>query len=343
MPKGELVMLSGSYNATKFRINGAYVSEKLDGMRAIWLPETRGWASKDVPFFNGARDNRDYTCSGFWSRLGKPISVPDWFCETMPKYPLDGELFLGRGLFNETISVCRTLNPTDDSWKKIKYMVFDMPSYEKFYSFRDINTPNYEFMFYGNEHERFGVSSGPWWKPQRISDVLRYLRVQKANWADHVRLLEQELLPTILEKANSRLEEIYKDVIDAGGEGVMIRMAHSVWEPTRSKELVKLKPEKDIEGNVCGYTLGHGKLEGKIGSFRIKLDSGKEVDVSGFTDKERELFIPPGMILPQPGDYVKISISTLFPINTRITVKYNELTPDGIPRFPRYFRKRTDQ
>jgi DNA ligase-1 len=52
------------------------MSEKLDGMRAVWDGE------------------------GLYSRTGKPVSAPPSFFEQLPPgFALDGELFLGRKRF----------------------------------------------------------------------------------------------------------------------------------------------------------------------------------------------------------------------------------------------------
>jgi len=51
------------------------VSEKLDGIRAIW---------------DGYQ---------FSSRQGHPIYAPAWFTQHFPTRPLDGELWIGRGQF----------------------------------------------------------------------------------------------------------------------------------------------------------------------------------------------------------------------------------------------------
>lgn len=78
---------------------GWYMSEKLDGIRALWA-------------------------FGFSSRNNKPFIAPDWFTETIPmKYILDGELWMGRGRFNETSGQVRRKKNQD--WAQMKYMVFD--------------------------------------------------------------------------------------------------------------------------------------------------------------------------------------------------------------------------
>lgn len=79
---------------------GWWISEKLDGVRAYW-------------------DGKN-----FISRLGNKFAPPAWFKEGMPNMKLDGELWMGRGLLQKTVSVVRSAG-LDDPWKKITYMVFD--------------------------------------------------------------------------------------------------------------------------------------------------------------------------------------------------------------------------
>jgi DNA ligase 1 len=42
--------------------------------------------------------------------------------------PLDGELFLGRGRFQECMSIVRRHVPDPLAWSHIRFMVFDAPS-----------------------------------------------------------------------------------------------------------------------------------------------------------------------------------------------------------------------
>ena len=84
-------------NAT--RPEGWWMSEKLDGVRAIWDGEN------------------------FRSRGGNIFHAPAWFKAGLPALPLDGELFVGRGKFNEAVSIVRA---TSKDWTPIKYLVFDI-------------------------------------------------------------------------------------------------------------------------------------------------------------------------------------------------------------------------
>ena len=64
-------------------VNGWWMSEKLDGVRAYW-------------------DGKQ-----FFSRQGNRFYAPDWFLAGLPNMPLDGELWLGRKAFQRTVSIVR--------------------------------------------------------------------------------------------------------------------------------------------------------------------------------------------------------------------------------------------
>jgi DNA ligase-1 len=91
------------------------VSEKLDGIRAVW------------------------TGSDFYTRNKKVVHAPAWFKAAMPQgRPYDGELFAGRGKFKQVSSTVRKLVPVDDEWKSIQYVVFDRPVADPGRPFADV-------------------------------------------------------------------------------------------------------------------------------------------------------------------------------------------------------------
>lgn len=56
------------------------------------------------------------------SRLGNPFTPPQWLLDKLPKdVTLDGELFGGRGEFQTTVSIVKTIN--DPHWKDITFQV----------------------------------------------------------------------------------------------------------------------------------------------------------------------------------------------------------------------------
>lgn len=79
------------------------VSEKLDGVRAIW-------DGKTLVF-----------------RSGHPVDAPRWFLDGLPDQPLDGELWLGRGNFERLSGIVRRTTPIDDEWRQVRYMIFELP------------------------------------------------------------------------------------------------------------------------------------------------------------------------------------------------------------------------
>lgn len=98
------LMLAHSWNAEQHQPHEFLMSEKLDGMRALW---------------NGKQ---------LVSRQGNPIEAPDFFIEGLPEnMALDGELFAGRGEFQRTVSIARRKNG-GEMWRDLKYVVFDAPS-----------------------------------------------------------------------------------------------------------------------------------------------------------------------------------------------------------------------
>ena len=90
---------------------GYYMSEKLDGYRAILY--------------------KNHDDAGFFSRNNKPFNAPkNYIKEITDRLPigtvLDGELYTKRGDFSG-MGVIRKKVPIESEWNKITYMVFDLP------------------------------------------------------------------------------------------------------------------------------------------------------------------------------------------------------------------------
>lgn len=87
---------------------GWWVSEKLDGIRAVW------------------------TGCELLTRNGKKIHAPNWFYEKFPKkIALDGELYLGREQLHRVQMTIMDHHKNNYLWEKIKYYVFDVPDSSK--------------------------------------------------------------------------------------------------------------------------------------------------------------------------------------------------------------------
>lgn len=79
------------------------VSEKYDGVRALWDGQTLRF------------------------RSGRSVAAPAWFTARLPRQPLDGELWLGRRRFDELSGLVRARTPDDAGWRQLRYMVFELP------------------------------------------------------------------------------------------------------------------------------------------------------------------------------------------------------------------------
>ena len=140
----EYLQLAHVYKPDKHGIGGWYASEKLDGMRAYWDGGiSRGKLTSQVPYANTAKDFKRLTppvASGLWSRYGKVIHAPDWFLDKLPEnLPLDGELYMGVGRFQDLISCVKRYKA---DWEEVQYIVFDSPSDYYMFSPGKINNPN---------------------------------------------------------------------------------------------------------------------------------------------------------------------------------------------------------
>lgn len=76
-----------------------------------------------------------------------------------------------------------------------------------------------------------------------------------------------------------------------GEEGMIIKVANSVWEDARSKNCVKLKAEESFDALVIGVELGTGKYADMIGALVCTSSCGKlKFNVgTGFNDNDRSL------------------------------------------------------
>jgi len=278
--KGTGVLLAKNYE-DDIDIEGWWASEKWDGYRAIW---------------NG---------KNFCSRSGGSFDVPDWYCSVMPPgIALDGELWLGRGKFEECGLLRRKkpvkpvlLTKWENDWKKldVKYNVFDIMNMNSGFEDR-MKELEKLCKVRTNCMKKLGVLGG--------KSILEFTKQTKVSKSEAI--------------------EMAKEVIKGKGEGIMLREPGSLYDPKRSKTLYKIKEVDDMEVVIDGYKNGKGKYINILGSFTCSLVGKPDIkcNVSGMNDEIRN-------------SYLKTH-----PIGTVITITYNGLTKFGKPRHPRYLRIR---
>jgi DNA ligase-1 len=84
---------------------GFWVSEKFDGVRAVWDGQVLRF------------------------RSGRVITAPAWFLSALPRLALDGELWMAHGAFDRLSGVVRQAEPDEQAWRAVKYLVFDVPGH----------------------------------------------------------------------------------------------------------------------------------------------------------------------------------------------------------------------
>lgn len=234
-PAGEAVppplMLAQRYEAG-IDVRDYWISEKLDGVRGYW---------------DGSR---------LLTRGGRRIRTPDWYTAGWPHVPLDGELWIGRGRFDEVSGIVRRQQPEDGAWQRVRYMVFDLPAHP------------------GTFDERLAA----------LRDLIGRLRI------DWLQLVAQFRLDS-----PAALEARLADIVSAGGEGLMLHRAAALRQARRSEDLLKLKAHDDAEAQVIGHEPGQGRYRGMLGALRVRTADGREFRLgTGFTDAQRRSPPPPG-------------------------------------------------
>ncbi|MFT5505782.1 MAG: DNA ligase-1 [Gammaproteobacteria bacterium] len=217
----------------------------------------------------------------FTSRQGNPINAPSWFTEPLPDMDLDGELWIARGSFDVLSGIVRSKVDNHPGWKSVKYMVFDLPQ-----------------------------SSAQF--DRRIPLMQRI--INQIN-VPYIQMVEQ----TKYSNTITLMAEL-DQMVDAGGEGLMLHRGGAFYHGNRNDDLLKLKKFEDAEATVLAYLPGKGKYLGLMGSMVVKMVKGIQFKIgTGFSDKERAN--PP-------------------PIGSIITFKYYGLTANGVPRFASFLRIR---
>lgn len=362
----EFLQLADTYNPAKNKIAGFYISEKLDGTRCFWDGGiTRGMKTSDVPWASlidpktGQPKKKVKSLStGLWSRYGNPIMAPDAFLNALPACPLDGELWAGRGNFQLCRSICGG-DEADSRFDKISYAVYSSPALTHIFATGEIKNANMVLKtdmediakFVKRRVKAFGGDFKSAKENSTFEDELLFLREVIESENDRCFLHRQSKLPNDEASARETADVCVSNVLDKGGEGLIIRDPSSIWTPKRHKGLLKFKPFEDAEAEVIGYICGkegkQGNVLGKIGALVVRTTSLKnnvEFEIgSGLTFEDREFATDlgakvaariPGQKMPSGYDGKHIKIGQT------VTFKYRELSDDNIPKEGRYWRKR---
>ncbi|CAK1256751.1 ATP-dependent DNA ligase [Klebsiella phage vB_Kpl_K59PH2] len=79
------------------------------------------------------------------------------------------------------------------------------------------------------------------------------------------------------------VESHFQQALDLHHEGLMIKRFYHSWEPRRTTNWMKMKPEAEVDVEIIGYVEGKGEFAGLVGSLIGRAADGSTVDFSGFT------------------------------------------------------------
>jgi len=206
-------------------INQYWLSEKLDGMRGYW---------------NGKQ---------LLTRQGHVINNPQWFTKSWPNIPMDGELWIKRDYFQQTMSCIRRKLIDELCWQSVHFMIFDLPKHDGTFT-------------------------------ERITAMKQLTK--KIN-SSYLSMIEQFKLTTVEE-----LHQTLNKIVDNNGEGLMLHHGGAYYHIGRTNNIMKLKKHYDAEAVVMAHIGGKGKYQGLLGALQVKTTEGITFKIgSGFNDKER--------------------------------------------------------
>lgn len=212
-----------------------WISEKYDGLRGFW---------------DGQR---------LRTRGGETIQAPTWFTAGWPDQPMDGELWAGRGHFEQALSTVRQGVPDEAAWRTIRFMVFDLPAHPGDFTER--------IMAYQQLVARLNL---PWLQA-----------VPQHRATTHTDLM-------------TRLDRMVRE----GGEGLMLHRGSSRYRAVRSDDLLKVKTHEDAEARVLAHLPGKGRHANRLGSLLVQTTDGLSFRLgTGLSDALRQNPPPVGSLV----------------------------------------------
>jgi DNA ligase 1 len=203
-----------------------WVSEKFDGIRGYW-------------------DGQQLLTRG-----GNVLNVPAWFTEGWPNTPMEGELWAGRGQFSTVSSVMQHTQAPDASWRKLRFMVFDLPKHPSVFR-------------------------------ERVEAYTNLVKAIGLSWV--------EAVPQMHVSSDANLQQILNDKVSAGAEGLMLHRAQAYYKSGRSDDQLKVKTYEDAEARVIAHLVGTGQYSGQTGALLVQTTQGLRFKLgTGLSAQDRQ-------------------------------------------------------
>ena len=272
-----------------------YSQPKLDGIRCVVRKESDKLVGR-------TRNGKEIEC------IPHILKSLNGFFLAFPKAILDGELYNHdlRDNFNKITSLVRKQKPIQSSNMTDK-------------AFAKKCTEFQERLAEAEDTIQYHIYDAP-----RINDVI----AEKHSFDHRIEELQAHLTQSkhihIVETNEAytlgNLNNLYNQYLEQGYEGQMVRKSLSSYENKRSKSLLKRKEFVDAEYKVVDIEIGNGNRSGTakhLVCYCPKTQRTFNSNIKGNFDYLKEIY-----------DNRKEYIGQM------ATIKYFQLTPDGIPRFP---------
>lgn len=238
------------------------------------------------------------------SRKGKEYSIPhikQWANEHKYLLPLDGELYNHKELtFQEIVSAVKKESETTS---RLSYVVYDIPVENM--KFASMTT----FPYVCNDYETECTMVYP--GPNRLN---RLCIIDKLPDKGPIKISGWRICNSF-----DDIKHYHDECVEDGYEGIIIRNGDGIYEfGFKSSNLIKYKEFVDDEFDIIDVVEATGRDAGtavfvcvtKDGKkFNVKPKGDKKLRSEYFSNREKY-------------------------INKKLTVKYQGLSDDGIPRFP---------
>ncbi len=205
-------------------VAGWLMSEKLDGVRGYW-------------------DGRQ-----LWSKNGSVFHPPPDFVADLPSFALEGELWGGRGSFEMTAAVVKSLEDSE-GWHHLRFAIFDVPR-------------------------------APGGFTRRIEQATVWFAAHPSAYAF---VIPQQLVSdrAAMQRELARIEHL-------GGEGLIVRDPGAPYLAGRRPEILKVKSFTDAEAVVVDHLPGQGQNAGRLGALLVEMADGRRLKIgTGFTVAQR--------------------------------------------------------
>lgn len=236
------------------------------------------------------------TRKGMFSRNGNQfVSAPHIFEELKPLFDFNPNYVFDGELYADKLN--NDFNKIISLAKKTKPNAFDLKA-----SAETLEYHIYDFPFWVGKFS------------ERYSELKKVLSHLLTNPNSKIRLVETKQCHN-----QKELDSLYGQYLEEEYEGQIIRIDSNNYENKRTKQLLKRKEFIDEEYKILDIQEGKGNRQGMAGNMIFKNKNGEEFssNIKGSYSLLKEYLV-------NKKKYV----------GKLATIKYFNLTPDGIPRFP---------